>query len=209
MGTWFGILCVVIVVFGVYVLINNFMTSSNLSDYLKSKTTDDDMIHQKYFGASILNKVNGNLTIYKHIGFVENIGSGDYSVYKTNVKNILNIELIEDNNQLISTNRMSQLVGGAVGGALLGGVGAIIGGVTAKKSISQKCKLIKIAITFDDINHMRSEIIFLQDKDGYSKDGSIYELCMKEAITWFDALTILMKKEDIVKCEPTNESIHI
>ncbi len=60
----------------------------------------------------------------------------NYSVLE--YKDIISVDFVEHNNQttntITSTNRGNQIAGTLIGGALLGGVGAIIGGTTAKKT---------------------------------------------------------------------------
>ena len=54
------------------------------------------------------------------------------------VESVISCEVIEDGMQLAYANRGSQALGVAVGGALLGGVGAVIGGLSGSQRTMQR-----------------------------------------------------------------------
>lgn len=65
-------------------------------------------------------------------------------------KDLLEVELIENGESLIKTSRGSQILGVAVGGVLLGGVGAVIGGLSGKKNTSHIINNIELKLTLKD-----------------------------------------------------------
>ena len=55
-----------------------------------------------------------------------------------NFSDILSCEIIKDGITVTKTSRGSQIVGTVIGGAIMGGAGAIIGGLSGKKTSSEK-----------------------------------------------------------------------
>ena len=53
-------------------------------------------------------------------------------------KDILESEIMEDGKTITNTSRSSQLGGAIIGGVLAGGTGAVIGGLSGKKSSEQE-----------------------------------------------------------------------
>ena len=93
------------------------------------------------------------------------------------VPSIVSCEILEDDVQLAYANRGSQLAGVAVGGILLGGVGAVIGGLSgSKRSVSKVRKMILRLVT-DDFQNPNHDIVLLDwihDKHGAPRDSMVY-----------------------------------
>lgn len=85
-------------------------------------------------------------------------------------------EVVIDDETVISTNRGSQLAGVAVGGLVSGGVGAIIGGLSAKQNSKSKINSMRIKITVDDFKKPNHFINFLTSK---SESGLAHKGLMK------------------------------
>lgn len=64
-------------------------------------------------------------------------------------KDILSSEIFEDGQSIVKTVRSSQIGGAVVGGILLGGVGAIIGGLSGKKKNSDNVKRVDVRLTIN------------------------------------------------------------
>lgn len=73
---------------------------------------------------------------------------------------VVKVELIQDGIEVSSTSRGSQAVGTAVGALALGGVGAIIGGLSGSKRTQTGTKMMSIRVTVDDIDNPLHEILF-------------------------------------------------
>jgi hypothetical protein len=73
---------------------------------------------------------------------------------------IVKVELIQDGVEVSSTSRGSQAVGTAVGALALGGVGAIIGGLSGSKRTQTGTKMMSIRVTVDDMDNPIHEIVF-------------------------------------------------
>ncbi|WP_453992181.1 SHOCT domain-containing protein [Bacillus nitroreducens] len=102
------------------------------------------------------------------------LGKRDKSIVY-NYSDIIDFELLEDDESIASGGLGRALVGGA----LFGGAGAIVGGVTGKKKTKGICTSLKIKVTVRDMNNPVVYIPFLNSKT--KKDGWIYKSVFKLA----------------------------
>lgn len=117
------------------------------------------------------------------------------------VNDLVDYELVE-NNTSITKGGVS--IGRAlVGGALFGGVGAIVGGVTGKKKQTSNCTSLYIKISTSDINISLVKIDLLAGlsipKNGLPPNNMLYKNAIKEAesiIAMLDTLSSSVQKED-------------
>lgn len=112
-----------------------------------------------------------------------------------NYADILNYELLEDGNS-VSKGGVGRAV---VGGALFGGVGAIVGGSTGQKQ-KQTCTKLQIKITTNNIKHPVEYIDFIIMET--RKDNIIYKNAFDSAQKVLSTLDIIFNpKTKIVKEE--------
>lgn len=109
-------------------------------------------------------------------------------------KDILSSELFEDGEILTKTVRSSQVIGTAVGGVLLGGVGAVIGGLSGKKVEKGKIKRIELRLVVNDPANPVHDICFLHNE--IKRDGTIYKTVSDKARQWQARLDVLIKRAD-------------
>lgn len=79
---------------------------------------------------------------------------------------VIQVELIQDNNVITKVSSGSAISRAMVGGALAGGVGAVVGGNTAKSKSSNKLMKISFRFKINDMNKPYKEIVVLYDKNG-------------------------------------------
>ena len=112
------------------------------------------------------------------------------------MSSIISCEILEDDVRLAYVNRGSQLAGIAVGGILLGGVGAVIGSLSAsKRSINNVSKVILRFMT-DDFERPMHDIVLLDwsfSKKGLKRDGMLYRAALETAELWHGRVTAMMK----------------
>lgn len=80
--------------------------------------------------------------------FITGLGQFEDSVL--DLCKLTEVELQADETSITKAVRGSQIIGVAVGGALLGGVGAVIGGLSGKQISMSDVKSLKIRLKFDD-----------------------------------------------------------
>jgi hypothetical protein len=109
-------------------------------------------------------------------------------------RDVLSSEIFVDGETVTKTARGSQLGGALIGGLALGGVGAIIGGLSGKKKSSEKVKRVDLRVTVYDTKSPLHDINFM-DIEG-KKDGIIYKSAMDQARHWHGLIAVLIKMAD-------------
>lgn len=115
-------------------------------------------------------------------------------------RDVLSSEIFVDGETVTKTARGSQLGGALIGGLALGGVGAIIGGLSGKTRSSEKVKRVDLRITVNDTKSPLHDINFMDIKG--KKDGIIYKSAMDKARYWHGLIAVLIKmanNEDVRK----------
>lgn len=77
---------------------------------------------------------------------------------------VLSVELFEDGDLITHTERSSQLAGAAVGGMLLGGAGAVVGGLSGKTKTTKNVKRVEVRLHVNDLNHPTFSVVLLGDE---------------------------------------------
>ncbi|HHE8717981.1 TPA: hypothetical protein ACPGBK_001201, partial [Haemophilus influenzae] len=103
---------------------------------------------------------------------------------------ILQVELFEGGNSVTSSSRS---IGGAVvGGALFGGVGAIVGGLGSSTKSSETVNKIEIRLVVNDKTNPIYDINFLSTEIDKNELPSIYEGISKQARTWYGYFEVMI-----------------
>jgi len=109
-------------------------------------------------------------------------------------KDIFSVELFEDGTSITKTVRSSQIGGAVVGGLLLGGVGALVGGLSGKTETSGKVKRIDLRLIVNDTNAPLHDVAFMNVEG--KKDGIIYTQAIQVARRWHGIVEVLIKRAD-------------
>lgn len=120
-------------------------------------------------------------------------------VYKYN--DIVDYELLEDGESIIKKSGIGRAV---VGGALLGGVGAVVGSVTGKQKTKSICKSLKIKITISDISNPTVYINFISTET--KKDSRVYKTAYNSAQECLSVLQLICNRENDVQINTTQVS---
>ena len=110
-------------------------------------------------------------------------------------REIISCEVFIDGQSDSRTNRGSQLGGAVVGGLLLGGAGAIIGGLSGSKRTTKKISSVELRITVDDSNNPLHDVILL-DEILNAKDERA-KMIVTTARTWHARIAALMRHADV------------
>lgn len=110
-------------------------------------------------------------------------------------RDILSTEIVKDGFSLQKTNRGNQATRAAVGGALLGPIGLIVGGLTASKRTEEKVKSLSLKIRTSKISNPIHEVIFYKNPNGESLDDSAVQQQLKEMELWDSQLKALLATE--------------
>lgn len=136
----------------------------------------------------------------KILGIDENsnrIAIGDINcinVYKFN--DLLHVEVQQDEETITRTSRSSQLGGMAVGGVLAGGLGLVIGAVTANKNSSTKVKKMTINLRFDSLKTPLETMVFLNSSVPLTKDSNEVLEAVKKLDHWYNLLHVIINRSE-------------
>ncbi|HFL2484459.1 TPA: SHOCT domain-containing protein [Clostridioides difficile] len=106
------------------------------------------------------------------------------------IDEIMQFELLEDGESIVSGG----LGRAVVGGALFGATGAIVGGITGKKTTRKVVDTFKIKITFNNINNPLEYVNLINTKT--KTNSSIYQNSCNEAQEILSVLSIIIKNND-------------
>lgn len=107
---------------------------------------------------------------------------------------ILEAAVITNGQTITKTSRGSQIGGAIVGGVLTGGVGAIIGGLSGKKTSVETITEIKVRIVVKDINNPIYDITVLQGN--LIKDPESISNLKNLANTWYNIIRVFIEDTD-------------
>lgn len=154
-----------------------------------------------------LDSESGKINRVKYNGLTDSLDI-KYEYSEINFKNIISSEVIIDNHTIVSSMRGSQAVGTLVGGALLGGLGAVIGGTTGKKSHNDLVSDMRIKLTMNNLEQPIINIDFLKqvgqytnkliDKK-YKKSSEEYIKAAKSIEQWQGIFDVILKQQDLVQ----------
>jgi serine/threonine protein kinase len=120
---------------------------------------------------------------------------------------VVSAEVIEDNVTLMTTKK--GFGGVVVGGLLAGGVGAIVGGLTARQKTKSSAgvRSIALAIIVDDFNAPRHNVTFLKwpVEKGLSKNSTLYRQTIEKAELWQSRLTLAMRHAERFEQSPDSK----
>ncbi|HCL3146628.1 SHOCT domain-containing protein [Pseudomonas nitroreducens] len=108
-------------------------------------------------------------------------------------KDLVSAEIFEDGNSVTRTSRAGQFGGAVVGGLVLGGVGAIIGGLSGKKVTESKCNRIELRLVINDTSEPTHDVVFL---DQETERNFVYKNAMDAARSWHAMCSVFIKRAD-------------
>lgn len=123
------------------------------------------------------------------------------------VSKLTEAELRADEISITKAARGSQLVGVAVGGALLGGVGAVIGGLSGKQISTSDVKSLSIHLKFDDFDRPSCSILVWSKGIGATQPPVPMEHNRRVAQELIDKLDVLINDGTKSQVEPRLEEL--
>ncbi|WP_346200677.1 hypothetical protein NSQ96_05235 [Caldifermentibacillus hisashii] len=135
------------------------------------------------------------------------IYGGSNTVKRMKYRDIMQVELTEDDASISVTSRGSQLGGAIVGGALAGGVGAVIGGLSGKQTQKRTVKSIKLVITLDDLDNPFFNIEFARFPKPVETSNREYIVAHQDAFTWFKLMEVIIKRTEQEQAQGQTEIV--
>ena len=114
-------------------------------------------------------------------------------------ESIVSCEIVQDDVQIAYANRGSQAVGVVAGGLLLGGVGAVIGGLSGSTRSANNVHKVVLRLLIDDFDKPKHDIVLVDwshEKKGLEKRNVIYRTALESAEIWHARVMAMMKAVD-------------
>jgi hypothetical protein len=183
-----GFFFIVILILGILKAIDEHRDKRNLSNRIKSiknfKTSDKFVSKNGKSGIAI-DKFKKEVCLFYPSGMSKIVPYND----------IISCEIYEDGFEMTKTSRTSQIAGVAVGGLLLGGAGAIVGGLSGKRRSLNKINSINLRIIINSVNMPSISINFLNVE--CKKNSVICKEAQDEVQCWYSMLKVIIKQADI------------
>ncbi|MFA4935503.1 MAG: SHOCT domain-containing protein [Candidatus Methanoperedens sp.] len=188
------ILILAIVVGGIIIAIGKLVVTSQKKKDIKGKL---DQLSDFYASQLIvgedgesgiaIDEQRKKVCLIKH-----NAGNTDLAVIS--YKDLLASEIYEDGTSVTKTSRVSQAGSALVGGLLFGGVGAVVGGLTGKKSTSDKIKRIDLRLTVNRTQAPIHDVNFMNVEG--KRGGLIYNNAIQKVRHWHGLIEVLIRRAD-------------
>lgn len=114
------------------------------------------------------------------------------SHFAVSLADIAAVETVENGVTLTQTNRGSQLLGAAVGGAALGAFGALAGALTGSTRSSQRLNGLFLKVTVDDATNPVRKVTFLPEVGGSGEKAT--SKTGQQALSAFERMFALLSK---------------
>ncbi|WP_080845547.1 hypothetical protein [Cytobacillus gottheilii] len=188
---------------------NTLIANQNkLYAYLRSKEIYDckKYISNDYQNGIVFDEKNNEI-LFISKKFTNDDGTFEYNYNKYKANQVFQSEIIVDDKSIYKTQRGSQLLGAAVGGFALGGIGAIIGGLSGNKTKETKVRSIQLKVSIADTSSPSYKVKFLSnvdpytgqiDKNGYSTDSSKVKAALNHIERWQGIMDIIIKQQNKV-----------
>jgi len=111
-------------------------------------------------------------------------------------RDVLSSEIIVDGETVTKTSRGSQIGGALIGGLALGGVGAIIGGLSGSAKSTEKISKLALMVTINDVRNPVHYVVLLDDGIAHEKSSHAYKNAMGEAQKWHGKIKVLIHQTD-------------
>lgn len=181
--------------------------NNNLYREMPTKLEVEKAIESKKIRQEDLNSFNPTKKIYKFIEFDDDnkkfvvLNGFDREKMNLNVYNysdVIEYELLE-NGETVTKGGIGRAL---AGGALFGGVGAVVGGVTAKRTTKALIDNLKIKITLNDLNNPNIYINLIQFRT--KGNSSIYKMAYSSAQEILSILAIIVKDNEVIDTQNNN-----
>lgn len=108
------------------------------------------------------------------------------------LNNVIDVEIIEDNQVINKVSNSSMISRALVGGVLTGGVGAVIGGNTAKSNVTNTVKLISFRFKMNDMDNPYYDIIVFSHSKGLDRGSALFKSKYKEILDLFGRIELVL-----------------
>lgn len=122
------------------------------------------------------------------------ISDFNYNVSTFDGKDIISSEIVIDDKTVTTTSRLNQAGGVLIGGFLLGGTGAVIGGLSSKKQSVKYVSKIMVKITVNDVKNPIRKIVLFNERKEQSVENKDVEKALEQAQNFYATLSVIAKQ---------------
>lgn len=107
---------------------------------------------------------------------------------------LLACELVDDRSVVMKANRASQVGGAIVGGALLGGVGAVVGALSGSRREVGQSRQIELVLRVNSTRAPTHTLNLMVSKSPVSRDSLLYRRAIQTAQKWHNICQVAMRQ---------------
>lgn len=141
-------------------------------------------------------KISILINRFPHSRDFNHYGQYDYKERLMGFKNILETRIVENGATVTKTSRTSQIGGAALGGLLVGNVGAVIGGLSGKKTSENEVNKLELIIIVNTFNDPVIKIPFFDVRSSVKKTDKTYRTALNDIQKWNAILGTLIQTAD-------------
>jgi hypothetical protein len=153
---------------------------------------DCSYLSDDYLSGIAINESEQKLAIFKR-----NSTKEELSPTLFNFDDILEVGIKEDNTIVTHTSKSSAIGNAVAGGVLFGGIGAVVGGLSAEKFGHTKIYKATLSIVVNDLNNPIHEIHFLNSKMLVERDSEMYKDVYYEMNKWHKRISVILKRNEL------------
>ena len=151
---------------------------------------DDQYLSDDFLKGIAINYENEQIAL-----FIREKQFGEFTFKQVPFSSIIDSEIREDNVSVTQASKGSTIAGSLVGGAIAGGAGAIIGGLSGKKTSSDKTHKLTLLLTIDDYSDPYVEINFINNPIGTPKLSPLFDEARKQITKWHKTFSLMIQKK--------------
>ncbi|MFG3613512.1 hypothetical protein [Rummeliibacillus stabekisii] len=162
---------------------------NKVNSYADSKVFDYGLVSYDRLKGVLISKDQKIITTYQ-------LTDNDVLDIDYHFSDLIKVELITDKNSAISVSTTGTAVRSAVGGALFGMGGAVIGATTANKNINENIKQLSLLFTFDDIDLPIYELILNKFDLPLDINSPGMKTIMEEVNLWLKRFEVIIHRNE-------------
>lgn len=189
----FGLFIFIMVLSAIFIIAKLIITSQNKKKMEESLYEMSDFYTtQKIMGEDGLSGLAID-EFKKEICLIKN-KFGDLTLETIPYRDLLSSEIFEDGKTTTRTSRSSQFGSALIGGLALGGVGAIIGGLSGRKTSTNQINKIDLRITINKTDTPVHDVNFMNVEGRGSE--LVYPGAISKARHWQGLLEVIIRRAD-------------